>query len=119
MTAALQARVQVSVHRRPDKTLYYQVEVWGAQFTRSSMQGILELGTPREAYAIAVLAGALAEELCTRLGDTLLDPAMAANTAAQTYRELRAENPHLLTGNELPREADGYIARKLGVVLHR
>ena len=110
--------VEVSAMQRDDKSIYFQITVWGAQFFRSAMQGIVEFGAERRENAVMTVAGALAEELCERLGDTQLDPDKAAHTALAAYRELMAGNPHLLPGDEAPREYDRAISRQAGVVIH-
>lgn len=113
------SEVEITVKQRPDHTLYFEVTVNGCAKPQSSMVGILEVGKERrEEYAIMILAGALAEELCERVNDNLLDPDNVAHAAGRAYRDLKAKHPHIISGSELPRHADRAVSDRLGVVLH-
>lgn len=102
--------VEIKVMQRANKTLYFEVSVTSEAFPRSSFVGIMEQGKEdNEAQAIGILAGAMTEELCERLSDSVTDPGRMALAAVECYRELVAENPHIFLGNELPRDADGRL----------
>ena len=106
--------VEVRLMQRTDRTLYFEVLVNSnvRSVPQLKAKGIHEHGqdeTSTEGQKLGLLAGALAEGLCERYGDTL-DPGACARAAIDAHRELMNENPHVRMGDELPRDADSAIA---------
>ena len=100
--------VEVRAMRRKDNSVYLEIFVRSKVRPNLSKKGIVEHGVctqAKECQGVGVLAGAMAEELCDQHSDTL-EPSAVAQAAMDCYEELVAENPILLPGDELPRDAD-------------
>lgn len=104
--------VEIRIMRRPNKTLYFEVLVRSNIKPMLKNKGILEFERGiNQRGTVGILAGALAEQLCERYGDTL-DPSTVAATAERAYARLMAENPAVFgIGDELPRAADARLGR--------
>ncbi len=98
--------VEIVACQRTDRSIYLEVSVRSVLRPNHLLMGILEHDEITD-NALMVLAGALAEELCVRFGDTV-DPDIVAHTAVACYHEMVEENVVLQPGNELPRYADRY-----------
>lgn len=94
--------VRVTVCQREDGTRYYDVRVRSKTKPMISWQGILEYPAPHQ--KVAVLAGALAEELCEKYGDSKLDPSECARRALELAKW--AEKQPVKPGGEPPRSMD-------------
>jgi hypothetical protein len=84
------------MRRYTARTDYYEVKVRGARHQRRALIGQVE-ATEVRAHGpklLAVLAGALAEEIAERFHDTI-EPSAAARAAVAAYEELKLENPHV------------------------
>ena len=106
--------VEVRLMQRNDKSFYFEVLVSSnvRNMPQLKAKGIHEFGldtASTEAQKLGLLAGALAEGLCERYGDTL-EPSACARAAVELHHDLMDENPHIRMGDELPRDADAAIA---------
>ena len=106
--------VEVRLMQRTDKSLYFEVLVSSnvRNMPQLKAKGIHEFGqdaSSTEGQKLGLLAGALAEGLCERYGDTL-EPSNCARAAIEAHSDLMRENPHVRMGDELSRDADAAIA---------
>ena len=107
--------IEVKLMKRvQDGTYYFSVLVPSKVKPRLFKQGIIEFKRSDQSQVIGALAGALAEELCEQYNDTL-DPSSCAHSAMDAYVELMADNPQIMFGDELPRDADKFIDAATGV----
>lgn len=97
--------VEIRLMQRRNKSLYFEVRVRSEVKPRVKKVGIFEKmeDGKREAQKIAILAGAMAEELCEQYNDTL-DPSNVAKAAVEAYREVLLEQKEFLAGYEAPHE---------------
>ena len=96
----LKPAVELKLMQRPAGSQYFEVWVRSSAKPRILRATIVERDF-REAAQIELVAGAIAEGLCERYGDTR-DPSEVARAAVEAYRELNLTNPRPTLGDERP-----------------
>lgn len=93
--------IEVRLMQRLNKSFYIEVKLRSEVKPKVKALGIVEQ-KDADMLTVAALAGALAEHLGERYGDTL-DPEHVAKKAAVAYRELMAEaRPNVIFGDIAP-----------------
>ena len=95
--------VEVRLKQRADKTMYYEVLVSSQVRTNPQLKnkGILEFergAEERTRQKLGMLAGALAEDLCEKYGDTL-DPSDVANAVMEWFIDAKMGMPSAINTN--------------------